>query len=347
LVSPSGHDVGNCTSSPCRTIGYAVSRASSGDTIVVAGGVYHESVTITKRLALVSARGRDGAAAVDAAGFDRGIVIRGADAAGSSITGFTIRNAGLEGIWAIQTSRLTIADNKLTKNDAYGPFAPQCVTEPDDCGEALHLETVTFSTVRDNLVRDNVGGILLTDEEGPVAYNRILNNTVLDNAEDCGITLPSHFFQLTGPVSADKGGVYANLVQGNDVERNGAAGIGVFAGPPGAAAWGNVIVDNLAKDNGLPGVAIHSHTPGQLVKDNVVFGNTLVNNGPDDDALSPPSGIVIFADKAAGAAPIQRTVVVGNRIRHDAVGIYIANAVNTVIFGNTFTDVAVPILRAP
>ena len=55
------------------------------------------------------------------------------------------------------------------QNDAAGPFDPLCINQPDDCGEALHLQTVTGSTVSGNLVQDNVGGILLTDEDGPTA----------------------------------------------------------------------------------------------------------------------------------------------------------------------------------
>ena len=41
-VAPNGQDSGNCTSptSPCRTIQYAVNQAASGDTILVAAGVY-------------------------------------------------------------------------------------------------------------------------------------------------------------------------------------------------------------------------------------------------------------------------------------------------------------------
>src|SRR4051812_24257793 len=62
-VSPSGADVGSCTqSSPCRTINYAVGQANAGDAISVARGVYHESVKVTKQLALI---GHD--ATIDAA----------------------------------------------------------------------------------------------------------------------------------------------------------------------------------------------------------------------------------------------------------------------------------------
>jgi parallel beta-helix repeat protein len=368
LVSPTGHDTGNCTNSPCKTIGYAISRANAGDTISVAAGTYSESVSVTKELSLVASEGDNGdngdngegassdgergngqhqgsTTTINAAGHDNGVVISGPAAAGSVVRGFTVRNAGLEGIFVVQTSHITIARNVLFDNDAYGPFSPKCVGQPDDCGEALHLQSVTDSTVRGNLVRNNVGGILLTDEDGPTTRNLIVNNTVLDNPKDCGITLASHSFSLAGPAPPSVGGVYDNRVSGNQSNRNGAAGIGVFAGPPGAAAYRNVIVGNVAKDNGLPGVAIHSHTPGQYVNDNVIRENVLSGNGEDDDAATGhPTGIVIFSDRAHGAAPIPRTVVAENRIRHEYYGIFIDNATTvTGLRSNDFSDVVVPL----
>jgi hypothetical protein len=93
---------------------------------------------------------------------------------------------------------------------------------------------------------------LLTDEDGPTSGNIIRGNRVLDNALDCGITLASHWFDLSGGAAPGVSGVYRNLVTGNVANGNGAAGIGVFAGSPGAAGWGNVVVDNTARDNGLP-----------------------------------------------------------------------------------------------
>src|SRR5438874_3099930 len=76
-VSPAGTDAGNCVSSPCRTIGYAVGQASPGDTVSVAAGNYAESVLVQKRLTL-SGNG----ATVDATGHDNGIVLDGAGASG-------------------------------------------------------------------------------------------------------------------------------------------------------------------------------------------------------------------------------------------------------------------------
>ena len=45
-VSTAGADAGNCVSSPCLTIGYALQQANSGDAIQVAAGTYTVSSTI-------------------------------------------------------------------------------------------------------------------------------------------------------------------------------------------------------------------------------------------------------------------------------------------------------------
>jgi parallel beta-helix repeat protein len=340
-VSPTGTDTGNCTVSPCRTIQYAVDQASAGNTVSVAAGVYHESVSVTKRLSIIGH-----GATIDATGQSappNAVVISGAGAAGTVLRGFTVQNAGLEGVFVLQTSRITIADNTVVDNDAYGPFNPLCVDQPDDCGEAIHLQSVTNSAVTGNLVQNNVGGILLTDENGPTSGNLIMENSVLDNTLDCGITLASHHFSLVAAAAPDVAGVYGNQVIHNTANGNGAAGIGVFAGPPGAAAWGNVVSGNTALNNGGAGIMIHSHTPFQYVNDNVIVNNVLAGNGIDEDnpADDAPSAISIFS----AVIPIQHTVISANRISDEHYGIVTLNAVKlSGLPSNKYgSSVAVPV----
>jgi len=339
-VSPTGTDAGDCTASPCRTISYAVGQANADDTISVAAGTYAESVSVTKTLTLI---GHD--ATIDAGGQTsppNAIVISGADAAGTLVSGFTVENAGLEGIFALQTSNITIANNRVLDNDAYGPFNPLCADQPDDCGEAIHLQSVTDSTVNGNLVQDNVGGILLTDEDGPTSGNTISGNAVLDNTLDCGITLASHHFSLVAAAAPDVAGVYENQVLHNTSNGNGAAGIGVFAGPPGAAAWGNVVVGNTAMNNGAAGLMIHSHTPFQYVNDNVLVNNTLAGNGIDEDNPfdDSPTAVSVFS----AVIPIPHTVIAANRISNEHYGIVTFNALRlSGLSSNKFNGVPVPI----
>jgi len=337
-VSPKGHDTGSCQKKPCRTIGYAVGQANPGDTIDVDHGTYGESVLVTKRLSLTGHH-----ATIDAAGHDNGVVISSDGAAGTRLSGFTVANADLEGVLAVQTSHLKISDNKIVHNDQL--WDPDNIPEPcqssDDCGEALHLLSVTHSKVKGNLVADNVGGILLTDEAGPTSDILIADNWVLDNEEDCGITLASHAFNPVAITDPSVGGVYDNIIVHNTSNGNGAAGIGVFAGPPGANAFGNLVVGNRASGNGLPGVAIHDHVPLANASGNAVIANVLSHNGPDDDANTvQPTGLTVFG----GAGPIAKTIVGGNWISHEYYGIFTVSAVSLPGLGsNHFFDVTVPV----
>ncbi len=323
-VATSGRDAGDCLSSPCRTIGYAVLQARPGDTVSVDSGTYREGVAVTKRLTLIGHH-----ATVDAAGQTspaNGFFIWGAGAAGTSVSGFTVRNAGLEGIFVLKTSDVTIEHDTLIGNDAYGTSNPLCTKHQSDCGEAIHLQTVTGSTVRGNLVRANLGGVLLTDEDGPTHDNTIADNLVLDNPKDCGITLASHWLDTTSHVPArpEIAGVYENTVVRNTVRGSGGVGIGIFASGPGAAAWGNVVDGNTVTGSAMSGLAIHSHTPAQNVDGNILRNNVLADNGIDveNPADKAPTGISVFS----AAVLIRGTVITGNRISRQRVGIIAVGA---------------------
>jgi hypothetical protein len=320
-----------------------VSRAAAGDRIVVAGGTYLETVLVTKRLSLIGSSQRNGeddedgahessagsAATIDATGHDNGVVIKGAAAAGTVLRGFTVRNALLEGVFATQTSRLTIANNHLLDNDKlWNPVnVPLPCRSADDCGEALHLDSVSNSSLVANLIEKNVGGILLTDETGPTFGNTIQGNQVLNNDKDCGITLASHAFNPGRPVTATEGGIYNNKVLHNIAIGNGSAGIGIFAGPPGAAAYGNDVIGNVTKRNGLPGVAIHAHSPFQYVNDNRIVANEIEGNGADPDAgTGAPTGITVWS----AVVSIPRTVIAANKISDEYFGIFTVKAVQLV-----------------
>lgn len=350
-VSPSGNDANACTkAAPCKTIGHAISVAGKGATVVVLSGTYTEQVTISKRLTLLG----KGGATIDATGQVNGIVISGAGASHTQVSGFVVEHATQEGILATQTSHVTIAGNTVKDNDL-GAGTPNATGEcaaqgqiPGDCGEGLHLQSTAHVKVIGNLVTGNTGGILLTDELGPTKHNLVFRNKVLDNLFDCGITVAGHNPNAVqnGVRKPSVAGIYANVIAFNKSDGNGVRGEGagiLLAGAgPGTGVYGNLVKHNEASGNNLAGITLHSHAPGDDLNDNRFVGNRLSNDalGGDPDAgVTDTTGILIFS----AVTPLRGTVVRGNTISDVHFGIWTRNVPAIPANANTFVNVAVPL----
>jgi parallel beta-helix repeat protein len=326
-VRPSGG--GGCY----KTISAAVAAAAPNDVIHVGHGTYHEDVVIDKALSLI---GDDDPVVIDATGLLNGINVDGhghSDLAHVIVSGFTVQNAQAQGIVVTDASDVIVSGNHVTGNDrALDPVNLLCPPLPAyfqagesfDCGEAIHLSGVHHSTVANNLVEQNAGGILISDDTGPNHDNLISGNVVRDNPYDCGITIASHHFSLA-PVDPAVG-IYHIVVEGNTSERNGlisgeGAGVGIFTGPPGGQNNGDVVIDNVLRGNALPGVAIHSHAPFQSNNNHQIVGNTIADNGPDSDpGTTVPTGISISSDAPAGP-PITGVLISDNVFHRESIDI--------------------------
>jgi len=308
-------------------IAAAVAAAKAGDTIQVAPGTYVEGdIVIGKSLSLIGAGATD--TVINARGKGNGIYIDGLDHAGLgavAVAGFTVENAKFEGILVTNASAITISANRVASNDrALNPAIAVCPGQPPfetnegfDCGEGIHFSGVDHSIVSGNLVEDNSGGILLSDDTGTTHDNFVTGNTTRNNPFDCGITLASHALYSKAPTSLR--GVDDNTISGNESFGNGhavkgaGAGVGLFVAGTGLETAGNVVIGNRLTGNGLPGVAFHLHTAmkGQNLDDNLIAGNDISGNGADSaDAATPgPTGINVF-----GKAAIAGTVITGNTI---------------------------------
>lgn len=340
------------------TIGDAVSHAASGDTIEVAQGTYKEDVIIGKSLSLIGKNSAN--TIIDATGLGNGVYIDGLDHAGLShvvVSGFTVENAKFEGVLITNASNVTVAGNHLTKNNvSLDASVPACPGIPDfetaeafDCGEAIHLSGVDHSNISDNLIDNNSGGILVSDETGPTHDNVISGNTIKNNPFDCGITMPSHPRSPhvePGPPF----GVYKNLVTGNESSGNGTAiegagaGVGLFGFLPGARVSENVILGNRLTGNGLPGIAVHAHAPGANFSGNSFIGNYISGNGADtEDAFTPgPTGINAF-----GLTPVSGLTILLNVIKNEAVDIAVRTPAEIKANNNNLNGPAIGVLNLP
>lgn len=318
-----------------KTIGAAVAAASPNDVIRVAPGVYHEDVVIGKPLSLLGHNPVN--TIIDAAGLLNGVNVDGHNHTGLAhviVSGFTVRNANAQGILVTDAYDVLISNNHATGNDrSLDVVNLQCPPLPPyfqageafDCGEAIHLSGVHHSTVSNNLVERNAGGILISDDTGPNHDNLISGNTVQDNPYDCGITIASHHFNpnfMTTKTDPSLG-IYHIVVDGNISTRNGlitgeGAGVGLFAGPPGAQNNGNVITNNVLVGNALPGVALHTHAPDQTLNDHQIMGNRISDNGPDGDLpTTVPTGISI----SSAVVPLTGIVISQNVFKREAIDI--------------------------
>jgi parallel beta-helix repeat protein len=269
----------------------------------------------------------NGPVTIDATGLANGISVGTptTKVSGVVVKGFTVRNGNFEGILVINGSDITIADNNVRHNDLSLKISGTSVTCPGvpawetaedmDCGEGVHLVGVANSIVAHNVVENNSGGILLSDETGPTHDNVISENTVRDNPYDCGITLAGHPQAGTfGPPL----GVNNNLVDGNLSNHNGyqvpgaGAGVGIFAFIPGANMSGNTVVNNVLLKNGIPGVTIHMHAPGMNFDNTKIVHNFISGNGADEDPDALTHGTAGI--NIAGLSDINGLIISKNRI---------------------------------
>jgi nitrous oxidase accessory protein NosD len=263
----------------------------------------------------------------------------GPSASGSTVSGFTVKNAIGEGILLTAVDHVTVSRNRVTNNDkgAHTSVYPPCADNgpvPGDCGEAIHLQGTTNSKIVSNRVDHNIGGVLVTDEAGPTSGNLIAGNMVVDNAEDCGITMPAHVAGL---------GVTNNTVEGNYIARNGGAGVLIATPGPGMAVTGNLVTRNIIVNNGEGGVQLHAHAPNQSIDDNTITNNLIGTNntaGDKDSGDLKTSGIIVFS----AVVPVQGLVVDHNVIFNDRIGIWLSVSVDASgITHNKFVNVATPV----
>jgi nitrous oxidase accessory protein NosD len=377
----SGYGYDPCSTAAYTTISAAVAAAVPGSHIVVCPGTYDEGVQIDKPLVL---SGIDAVIDAASATFGNGVQIVGPGGSGSTVEGFKIEQAEFEGILVgtapvlpsstdgapvtegSPVSHVTIAHDVLVDNGTgFGTGAGQCFSTPEapgDCGETIHLVSVSDSIVEGNYVADNVGGILMTDEFGPTSHDLVRYNQSLNNTDDCGITLAGHSPAAVNPVTGlptGAAGVFDNLIEYNVSSGNGVAGQGagvlLGGGAPFAGVYGNVIRGNVAKGNGLSGVTIHQHLVGDL---NVIEGNLLVDDNLDGDFdfathATETTGVLVAAGAPPGAVlppellpgNISGTVIRGNRFYDVKVGIWTLGIekASTKIYGNVFGSGVTPI----
>ena len=332
------------------TIGAAVAMGMANDTISVAPGIYKEDVVIGIPLSLVGAG--PNRTVIDATGLSNAVYIDGLDNAGLSnvvVSGFTIKNANYEGILITNASGVTISNNNVIYNDKnLDPANGTCPGQPAfetseefDCGEGIHLSGADHSIIANNLVANNSGGILISDDTAAVHNNLIIGNEVRDNVLDCGITMASHGPYLLAPGSDHYGVVHNTIASNRSIgngTQGGGAGVGLFSDGSGPGLMsGNVVINNVIKNSGIPGVAMHSHAPGDTFADNVIAGNQFSGNGADSGDTATPGPTGINVNSGFGGSLISGMVIAQNTFDKEAYDLFINTPAQVDAHLNSFT----------
>lgn len=325
------------------TITAAIAISGPGDVIGVSPGTYHEQLIVTHPLTLIG--NNPTTTFIDASGHSNGIYVDGLDNPGLSqvlIRGFTVENANFEGILAINVSDLNISANTVQNNDknlhssAICPGLPSFETsENADCGEGIHLIGVNHSTVAQNIVTNNAGGILLSDETGANHDNLIAHNIVTDNPNSSGITLASYAASVAISAPQVTFGVYNNNIIENASLSNGGGGVALYAVGAGHSTYGNTVSGNRMVSNGLAGVLVHAigtasgSAAAPNAGSNSIIENFIASNGPDPVAgATTPTGVAVY-----GQSPVLELLIYGNTFATETVDVFF-NSNSTLIIHN-------------
>ena len=170
-VAPGGTDNNNCISSPCRTIGYAIGQATSGDTLTVAAGTYTEhDITISKNLTITGA----GAATtiLDAAQAGRGITIA---SVAVTISGLTIKNGSAplqNGGGILNTGQLILNNDVVQNNTVKELFNLATFQEANGFGGGIYSAANSILTLVGTTVSGNQAGDGTDGGSGGGIYNK-------------------------------------------------------------------------------------------------------------------------------------------------------------------------------
>lgn len=320
--------------SPYQTISYAIQQAKAGKTIIVESGDYSESLNITKKRNIQG----EGTVNLEENKTSQGIVIEGAKATGTTISGLTIKYPADHGIFVQDTSNITLNNNTITGAVRANPNIAE--------DKPLELVGVSDSTVSNNqVVNNNSDGAIGLSDDGsfnpgadtpglalPAENNVIENNYIDNNQKGCGIVVASY----------DAGeGVLHNRVVGNTVT-HGVAGIVIAADTPNSAAIDNLVQGNTSSFNGLPGVIIHSNTPGDVVDGTKIINNSISQDGffksPEMGVLGDGSSIMDGIAVIGNVTPPTHTIISNNTITGEEIDIgYSGNATSSTVIANSNT----------
>ena len=194
----------------------------------------------------------------------------------------------------------------------------------------------SIPTVAQNIVTNNAGGILLSDDTGANHDNLIAHNIVSDNPYSNGITLSSNAASVAITAPQVTFGVYSNAIFENASLSNGGGGVALFAAGAGHSTYSNTLTGNRMVSNGLAGVLVHAigTASGGVAAPNAgsnsIIENYISSNGADPVAGATTStGVAVY-----GESPVLELLIYGNTFDTETVDVFFNSASTLSIHNN-------------
>lgn len=298
-----GQDIGTCgtTIAPCETISYTLNaKASGGDTIRVAQGVYRENLNIRINVTLEGGYRAadwtrnidDNMTIMDGGGFSQSVLVFQQDSDGAALEGFTVQNGdagyGGGGIH-VSGADVVIQSCVVTGNVANNVGGGIFVWDADVLISDTHV-------LSNSAALNHGGGIHVTGANAQVeiqgcvvSHNRGANSggggVVIDSSATA-IIENNQILSNTCPAGDNEGGgirvnsqalveIHDNIISYNQCGRGG--GIAV-AGYSTATIENNHVVSNTAYG---AGGGLHTYESTVIVRDNDILSNTSqTDDGP-------------------------------------------------------------------
>lgn len=315
----SGSDSNNCLSptTACKTIGHAISRAASGDSIRVAAATYKENLSISKSLTITGAAAST--TIIDGGGIARVVAIPDLNTV-VKLSNLTLRNghaaygAGILNYGELSLNGVTLTGNAVSSTSFFG----------DSGGAVSNMYpatlTVSNSTISQNTVRSSLnaslGGGIVNSGTLTVSNSTIRGNTVqgvgynggVNHSRGGGISSSGTLRINNSTISANQvfvgtgGGIYSSgtLAINNSTIGANSASSGGGVSITGTTTLQNSIVTDSAGGNCAGSIVSHGYNlssddtcaftgPGDMNNTNPMLG-PLQNNGGPTQTMALSSG---------------------------------------------------------
>jgi len=310
----------NASSTPIQS---AVSNATSGETICVKDGTYHENVDVSTANLTIKSENGYANCVVNASNPDDPVFYVTADWV--NITGFSVENAtgiGYSGMYLSGAAHCNMCNNNVSNNNQGISLSPSSSnntlrdnTVLNNTNQGIALYSSNNNTLYNNTANSNDNGIYLESSS-----NNNLTDNALDDNTYSGIYLYSSSNYNTvqnNTANSNSRGIYLHHLSNNTLINNTAydnINYGIFL----SDANNNTVQNNDVNSNGREGIYLYSSS-----------NNTLENNTASNNSY----GIYLYLWSTNNT--VENNTANGNPYQ----GIHLSSSCNNnTLRGNTASD---------